>query len=51
VRAGLLLLPGVVAGFLASKLFVHRLDARSVRPFVLLLSTAAALAVLLRELA
>lgn len=44
------LVPGVVAGFLASRPLVRRIDQRSIRPFVLGLSAAAAVAVLVREL-
>ena len=51
LRASAVLVPGAVVGFLMSKPLVRRLDARSVRPFVLVLSTVAALAVLVRELA
>jgi len=46
-----LLLPGVVLGFASSKPLVRRIDRRSIRPFVLILSAAAAAAVLVRELA
>ena len=49
--ASALLVPGAFVGFLASKPLVRRLDARSVRPFVLVLSSLAAVAVLVRELA
>lgn len=45
-----MLLPGVVVGFWASKPLVRRLDERGVRPVVLTLSAAAAVAVLVREL-
>lgn len=51
LRSGALLLPGTVLGFLASRPLVRHLDRRSVRPWVLGLSAAAALAVLVRELA
>lgn len=50
VGAAAVLLPGVVTGFGASRVFVHRLDQRSVRPVVLVLSAVAAGAVLAREL-
>jgi uncharacterized protein len=50
VVASAVLVPGVVAGFVASKPLVHHLDQRSVRPVVLALSAVAALAVLVREL-
>jgi uncharacterized membrane protein YfcA len=49
--ASAVLLPGVLIGFLASKPLVRRLDQGSVRPIILALSAAAALAVLVRELA
>ena len=49
--ASAVLVPGVVAGFVLSRPLVHRLDQRSVRPVVLVLSAVAALAVLVRELA
>lgn len=49
--ASAVLLPGVVVGFVASKPLVRRIDERGVRPFVLALSAAAAVAVLVRELA
>jgi uncharacterized membrane protein YfcA len=49
--AAAVLLPGVVLGFRASAPLVRRLDQRSVRPVVLVLSAAAAVAVLVRELA
>jgi uncharacterized membrane protein YfcA len=45
------LLPGVAVGFVASRPLVRHLDQRSIRPYVLGLSAAAALAVLVRELA
>jgi uncharacterized membrane protein YfcA len=44
------LLPGVIVGFAASKPLVRHIDRRSVRPFVLGLSAAAAVAVLVRKL-
>ncbi|MGH9137941.1 MAG: sulfite exporter TauE/SafE family protein [Acidimicrobiales bacterium] len=46
----LVLVPGMVAGFLLSRPLVRRLDRATARPVVLVLSTAAALAVLAREL-
>lgn len=49
--AAVVLLPGTVLGFLASRPLVHRLAERSVRPVVLVLSAAAAVAVVIRELA
>lgn len=49
--AALVLLPGTVLGFAASRPLVHRLAERSVRPVVLVLSAAAAVAVVIRELA
>ena len=47
----LVLLPATAGGFILSRRFLHRIDSTSVRPFVLGLSTVAALAVLVRELA
>jgi uncharacterized membrane protein YfcA len=47
----LVLLPGVAVGFSLSRPLVHRVDKRSIRPLVLLISGASALAVLVRELA
>lgn len=46
----LVLVPGAVLGFALSPWLARRLDKRTVRPVVLLLSTAAAIAVLLRTL-
>lgn len=46
----LILVPGAVLGFLASPLLARHLDKRTARPVVLALSTAAAIAVLVRTL-
>jgi uncharacterized membrane protein YfcA len=50
LRAGVELLPGTLAGFLASGALTRHVDGRAARPIVLLLSTIAAVGVLLREL-
>jgi uncharacterized membrane protein YfcA len=46
----LVLVPGAVLGFVASPVLARHLDKRTARPFVLALSTAAAIAVLVRTL-
>jgi uncharacterized membrane protein YfcA len=51
VVATLTMVPGIVIGFLASRRLVRHIDRGSIRPYVLGLSGAAALAVLVRELA
>ncbi len=46
----LVLVPGAILGFVASPVLARHLDQRTVRPVVLLLSTAAAIAVLVRTI-
>ncbi|MHC5114300.1 MAG: sulfite exporter TauE/SafE family protein [Planctomycetota bacterium] len=48
ILLGLTLCPGMAIGFALSGLLARRLDRRGVRPFVLVLSTVAGIAVLLR---
>ncbi len=45
---GLLLLPGVVVGFLVSKFFISKLDKHSIRPYVLGLSSISGLLAILK---
>lgn len=49
-RAGLLLVPGILAGFAVSAFVAPHLDKRAVRPLVLFVSAASAFAVIIRTL-
>ncbi len=50
IVVGLLLMPGIVIGFLFSQFSVARLDPRLTRPAILILSAATALVVMIRAL-